>query len=80
MSYKSMAKRLDVLEAEASQRHRAWLEALSDEELEALIATSPPDPEMEVTIRALSDEDLERALAGKLSEEEFRRMYRNLNT
>jgi transposase-like protein len=80
MSYKSIARRLEVLEAEASRREQAWLEALTNEELEAHLATYPPDPELEAAVEALSDEDLKRAVAGKLSIEEVRRWYRDLNT
>ncbi len=75
MSLKAMARRLETLEAEASRKHRAWLHALTDEELEAHIAMLPPDPKLHAAVQALSDEDLELALAGKISDEELRRMY-----
>jgi hypothetical protein len=65
-----------VLEAEAGRRERAWLDTLTYEELEAHIAAFPLDDELEAAIQALSEEELELALAGNLSEEDYRRWYR----
>ncbi len=75
-SYKSMARRLEALEAEARRRETAMVAALSDEELEAQIANRPADPELEAALDALSFEQLEIVAAGKIPEEELRRWYR----
>ena len=61
-----MLKRLERIERQAHAAERAALEALSDAELDALIATFPPDPAYEAAVERLSDVDLERALAGEL--------------
>jgi hypothetical protein len=53
----TLKTRLDRLEAQAQAARQAWLESLSDEELEAIIAGG--DPEGAAIIHALTDEELE---------------------
>ncbi len=76
MTSKTMARRLEALEAEARRKEAARVEALSQEALEAEIARHPPDPELEAAMDALSFEQLEVVAAGKIPEEALRRWYR----
>jgi hypothetical protein len=75
MSYKEIAGRLAELEDQAPAKTQAELEALTEEELDALIAAQPPDPEFEAAVETLSEADLDRALAGTLSGQEIRLRY-----
>ena len=59
-------KRLARLEGEARAAEEARLKRLSDDELAALIARMPPDPDYEAALRAISDDDFARVLAGEL--------------
>lgn len=76
MSFKDVDRRLALLERQVVVKDRASLEALTDEELDALLAARPPDPEFEAAVRSLSDDDLDRAWAGILNEETIYQMYR----
>lgn len=73
---RTIARRLEALETEARRKEVARVQALSQEELEAEIATYPPDLELEAAMDALSFEQLEIVAAGKIPEEELRRWYR----
>ena len=66
-----MQKRLEQLEARREQQERAeyqaWVESLSDEDLERLVADiTERDPGGYAAMDALSDADLERLDAGTM--------------
>ncbi len=69
----TIERRLTALEQQSEVEALQWLESLSDDELEALCADTPP--EVAAAIQALSDHNLERARRGYLSEADILRMY-----
>ena len=73
MSYRTMARRLEELEAKREQQERAeyqaWAESLSDAELEALLEERVPG--FVVAYEALSDADRERLVEGTMTEAEW---------
>ena len=69
-------KRLEQLEAKRAEQeraeHQAWVESLSDAELDALIAEEAErDPVTHAAVEALSDADLERLDAGTMPNAEW---------
>ncbi len=73
MPHSNSRRRLAALEEQREAEDLRRLESLSDAELEALCADTPP--EVTAAIQALSDRDLERARRGHLSEVDILRMY-----
>ena len=76
MSYRDMQKRLEQLEVKREQQERAeyqaWVESLSNEEIERLVAEiTDRDPVGYATMDALSDADLERLHAGTMPDAEW---------
>ncbi len=72
MSYKQMDRRLVDLERAAAAKYQAWLDSLSDEELERYVADcAERDPVGHVAFEAMSDEELDRACDGRMSEAEW---------
>ncbi len=75
MSYRDMNRRLEELEAKREQQERAeyqaWLDSLSDEELEVVAAEARErDPVAHAAVEAMSDEDLDRLWAGTMPDAE----------
>ena len=76
MSYRDMQKRLEQLESTREQQeraeHQAWVESLSDTELDAWCADyAERDSVGYATFEALSEEDLDRACDGRMSDAEW---------
>ena len=73
---KALEARLRRVEAAANTWMQRQVEAMTEAELEAFIATFPPDPELDAALDALSLADLERAARGELNDAQIRAMYR----
>ncbi len=76
MSYKQMQRRLEELEAKRAEQERAaqraWVENLSEAELEAWCADyAERDPVGNAAVEALSEADLERLAAGTMPDAEW---------
>jgi hypothetical protein len=65
----AMARRLARLETAAATRYKAWLETLTDDELDALCKDMPPD--VQAAFDAMTDDELERLAAGRMSRGEW---------
>lgn len=50
---------------------RMWIEAMTDDELEAVIASYPPDPEFCAAIEKLSETELEMAIDDIIDREQI---------
>ncbi len=74
MTTNAIAKRLDVLEAEQQRQYDAYLERLTDAELDALIATLPPDAAYDAAVDVLTDAELDCAIAGQLTHDDVLRL------
>ena len=73
---KALEARLRRVEAAADAWVQRQVEAMTEVELEAFIATFPPDPELDAALAALRVADLERAARGELSDAQIRVLYR----
>lgn len=69
MSYKQMDRRLADLEREAAAKQQAWVESLSDAELDALLDERWPG--FAVAYDTLSDADRDRLSDGKMPDAEW---------
>ena len=74
MTTNAIAKRLDALEAEQQRQYAAYLERLTDDELDALIATFPPDAAYDAAVDVLTDAELDCAIAGQLTHDDVLRL------
>ncbi len=71
MNYKAIGRRLARLEQDARARQTAWLETLTDDELDAFCKAIPPDEQ--AAFDAMTDDELERLTAGRMPEAEWQR-------
>ena len=73
---KSVATRLQALEKQARADWQRRMEAMTLEELDALIAANPVSPELDAAIQALSEAELERVVRGELGAADILQIYR----
>ena len=71
MSTNAIVRRLARLEQAAYDARVAYAAALSDDELDALVATIPPD--IRAAYDAMTLDELERLADGRMSNAEWRR-------
>ncbi len=72
MSYKQMERRLVDLEQAAAAKQRAWIESLSDAELDALLEEQRPG--FTLVCDALSEAEWDRVCDGTMSEAEWQQV------
>ena len=71
MSTKAIGRRVARLEQDARARQTAWVLSLTGDELDALIATIPPDER--AAYDAMTDDELGRLAAGRMPSAEWQR-------
>ncbi len=78
MNAKAIGRRLARLEQDARARQTAWVMSLSDDELDALVASIPPD--IRAAYDAMTLDELERLADGRMPNAEWQRRLHRART